>query len=303
MWRISGSLPLGVVLLTVVGTGQPARAQDAAEPGEGPPAQPQATFTITEEQWEQWVFGPGGAEGARERLEAILASRIKWADERYGLTPEQKQKLSLAGRGDIKRQFDRARERMAAIGRARVDRLQGGAILLELRRPQGELQSDSFGRGSMLAKTLEKTLTPEQRARGEGKDRLASYWLRVHWVVFPLDKKLRLSREQHQRFVAAIVEGTRPLERYGELDDEAIFLQASELPEDTLKPIFNDAQWLLLRERFNQAKRQERILIEQGYIPVKESAITPPAVREQGARRPATGARIGPLPRGRTGLD
>jgi hypothetical protein len=303
MWRISGSLPLGVVLLTVVGTVQPARAQEAVEPGEEPPAQPQATFTITEEQWEQWVFGPGGAEGARERLESILASRIRWADERYGLTLEQKQKLSLAGRGDIKRQFDRAREQMAMIGRARADRLTDRAILLGLRLPQAEFRSDPFGPGSMLAKTLSKTLTSEQRVRGEGKDRLASYRLRVHWVVFPLDKQLHLSREQHRRFVAAIVEGTRPLERYGELEDDAILLQASELPKDTLKPIFTEAQWLLLRERFHQAKRQERMLIEQGYIPEKEPAITPPAVPQQAARRGAAGARIGPLRRGRTGLD
>jgi hypothetical protein len=125
----------------------------------------------------------------------------------------------------------------------------------------------------------------------------------VHWVVFPLDKQLRLSREQHRRFVATIVEKTRPLQRYGELEDEAILLQASELPEDTLKPIFTEAQWLMLRERFHQAKRQERILIEQGYIPEKQSAVTPPAVPDPGARRGATGSRIGPLRRGRTGLD
>ena len=288
MWRISGWLLSGVALLTVVEIGQPARAQVAVEPREEQPAQPQPTLTITGELLEQWAFGPRGADGARERLESILASRIKWADQMYGLTSKQKQKLSVAGRGDIKRHFDRAREKMATIGHGRVDRWQARAIIQELHL-QANPNSDPFGQGSMLAKTLSKTLTSEQRARGEGKDRLAAYRLRVQWVIFPLDQQLRLNREQHRRFVAAIVEGTRPLERYGELEDDAILLQASWLPEHTLKPIFNDAQWCLLKERFNQAKQQQRFLHEQGYLH-EGPTITRPAVPEQGVRRTATAA-------------
>jgi len=270
----------------------------SGEPEEEQPAQPRPAITITDEQLEEWVYGPGGADRARQRLESRLSSEIQQVDELSGLTPEQKKKLELAGRGDIKRLLDRAREKMAVIGRARGDPLQARAILVELQPLRVDLNAHVFGDGSMFAKTLTKTLTSEQRARREDMKRLASYRLRVQWVVFPLDKQLRLSQEQHRRFVAVIVAGTRPLKRYGEYDDDAVMLQASKLPEAKLRPIFDEAQWRKLCQRFDQARQMENILIENGYLPEQEPEVPRPAAVKEPAKRKTAKipARVGAPP-------
>ena len=49
----------------------------------------------------------GGTDAARFRLETILAARVDKIARQCGLTEVQKKKLLLAGRGDIKRFFDR----------------------------------------------------------------------------------------------------------------------------------------------------------------------------------------------------
>jgi hypothetical protein len=125
---------------------------------------------------------------------------------------------------------------------------------------------DLFGDGSLFAKTLTTILTPEQRARAADTERLATYRTRVNWVLFPLSRELGLSREQHRRLLDVIAKETRPLQKYGELDEDAILLQASRLPDAQLKPICDDAQWRRLQARFDRSRRMEDLLVEKGYL-------------------------------------
>jgi hypothetical protein len=102
-----------------------------------------------------------------------------------------------------------------------------------------------------------------------------------------------LSKEQHRRFVAVIVEETRPLKRYGELDDAAVMWQASRLPVAKLKPIFDDDQWRLLGERFVRAKMLEKTLVAQGYLDMKEPAETQSSARKKDENRKPANVRVG----------
>ena len=65
-----------------------------------------------------------------------------------------------------------------------------------------------------------------------------------------------LNPEQETRFARLLVEETLPPPGFERLDSLAMLLLAAELPEDKLKPVFNDAQWRHLRQRFEQAKKQ-----------------------------------------------
>ena len=204
-------------------------------------------------------------EAVRDHLESRLIRVIDQVDQMYDLTPEQERKLELAGRGDIKRFFDRLAAMKKLFDRPEEDRVDDRVNRGDIQSLRQEFQRNYFEDDSLFSKTLKRMLTSEQHTRYEERDRVASYRTRVHWVLFPLDRELRLSRKQHQRLLDAIVKGTRPLEKYGELDDDAILLQASRLPEAQLRPIFDDAQWRRLKERFDQAKRMENILVERGY--------------------------------------
>ena len=64
------------------------------------------------ENFDRWIFGEGlGEERRRQALEDRLVGRIEAEARRYDLTIPQRDKLRLAGMGDIKRFFDRVEER------------------------------------------------------------------------------------------------------------------------------------------------------------------------------------------------
>ena len=258
MWRRYRFLLLTATMLGILGMQRPAQAQDEAEPEEAQPAE--RAETVMGDPFAQWIYGPGGPDEARKRIESDLASAIHRADQMYRLTPEQKKKLELAGRSDTKRLFDRAEEAKEMLHRSpgEIHR-----ILKEFQPFPNQIQLDLFGKKSMFAKTLKTTLTSEQRTFHE-QERLAFYRSRVEWMVPQIHHRLRLSDEQRRRFVDAIVEGTRPLEKYGKYDFLALLFQASRLPEAKLKPIFDEAQWRLLRQEFDFVRRQEKFLAQQG---------------------------------------
>ena len=65
------------------------------------------------------AYGHGDPERARRRLESRLKSRIEQIDRACKLTQDQRSKLNVAGRGDIKRAFARAEELMAKYASVR----------------------------------------------------------------------------------------------------------------------------------------------------------------------------------------
>jgi hypothetical protein len=111
------------------------------------------------------LFGPQHADTIRTRLDRLLAMKIDAIEKIYGLTGAQRQKLELAGRGDIKRFFDR-------VESCREDfpgQTQGGDVSRELAneicRLRIAVDRGSFDDGSLFTKTLRKVLTPEQASR------------------------------------------------------------------------------------------------------------------------------------------
>jgi hypothetical protein len=243
-------------------------ADPLLEPLEPPPP----GVAMSDESFESWFFGRvGGADQARHRLESRLAWEIQRVDRLYGLDPAQKHKLELAGRGDIKRFFDDVRKKEAMLDRARGDLPRHHALMTELEPLRTHAPQILFIDGSLFVKTLRNTLSPDQRARYE-QDRFDFYRHRVAWAASYLEQRLRLSREQRDRFVDLIVAESRPLRRYGPGDFSAILFQASRLPEGKLRPIFHDDQWLLLLGQFQGIQQMERILVAEGYLPESQPA-------------------------------
>ena len=237
MWRISSRMLMtGSLLFGVIGIGLSGRAQDEADPGGEPPAKqarPRAVF-MTDEQFDEWFFGPlGGAEKAAARFESQLTAKIGELDRMYGLTPEQKKKLEVAGKRDIRRLFDSIREKKVILDRVGRNVGELRAVVRELQAFQRTFTREfPFGGGSLLAKTLKKNLIAEQYSRYNKE----FYRSRVEQVVSSSDMGHRLGNEQHRRFVNLIVEETPPLKQYGEYDAHAVMFQASKLPEDKLRP-------------------------------------------------------------------
>jgi hypothetical protein len=136
------------------------------------PPRPKQRVIVFSGSFDELVYGSGSnAVDARTRLDACLEQKVEKIDRISGLTDTQRQKLQLAGRGDLKRLFDRA-ERL----RAMCDRGAEIADVNQFQKWTEELKSETnalrhslaagpFDAGSLMAKCMKTVLTADQAAK------------------------------------------------------------------------------------------------------------------------------------------
>src|SRR6478672_7877710 len=114
------------------------------------------------------LIGEGWVSEARRQLEWQLTVQIEDIDRACSLTNPQRKKLELAGRGDIKRFFDRYEQ---VIRKSQVERNEQGLrkISQDITPLEITLQVGLFYEDSLLLKSLRNTLTDEQFAQYEAK--------------------------------------------------------------------------------------------------------------------------------------
>jgi hypothetical protein len=83
---------------------------------------------------------------------------------------------------------------------------------------------------------------------------------------------LQLSPEQHQKLESLLLARTRAPRKFGEYDYYGVMYQMSKLPEQDLKPIFNEEQWQKIGLQFAQAQRLENVLRRGGFLPEEDVA-------------------------------
>ena len=238
-----------VALVAIVGSSQVARAQDDEvvedEHATAQPVNAMAAVMIPQaqnfDQMDQWVFGRlGGSAGARTKLDSSLLLRIDDLDRVCKITEAQKNKLRLAGRGDIKRFFDKVEVLKRKFQQGQND--PNANIWQEIQPLQVELNAGLFGDDSIYAKTIRRTLSPDQEARFESLTRERTnvrFKATVEWFVAHLDKGLGLTEDQRQRFIELLVRETRAPRKFGQGDYWYLMLRIDGLPEAKLKPIFD----------------------------------------------------------------
>jgi hypothetical protein len=268
-------------MLLIACTGRGARAQDDVVADDNEEAPVNMVFNVGgADQVDQMLYGRfGGAGVARNQLDSALALRIDDVTRICGVTEAQKKKLQLAGRGDIKRFFDRVEETKRKFQTTQNNQFNN--IWQEIQPLQTELSSGLFGEDSLFAKTVKRTLSEEQAIKFENVVRqrsLARYQSTVAWCVVQLDKSVGLSDNQRRRLVELLVKETKPPRRFGQNDYWFMMLQASKLPESKLKPILDDVQWRFLQRQLMQGRGMEQWLKMSGVIDDDKPAGARPAV-------------------------
>jgi hypothetical protein len=280
--------PIVVAMLVVAATGNLARAQREGRGREEQVLLEQARLMIHQEMFKQSILGTEeGAKELRDRFESVLSSRIARLDGLYGLSEGQKKKLLLAGRGDIKHFFDRVEETRKRLPLLADDEDEDSGVLQELETLRRDSRHDLFGEGSILAKTLKKTLTAEQSRRYDQVARevlVHRHRATLQWVLGTLDETLGLTPPQHQRLEALLVEETRHPRRFGEEDYYGVMFQLGQVSEAKLRPIFTADQWTKLSRQLGEARRKEDALKSGGYLPEDEVASAPAHTNKPGAK-------------------
>ncbi len=278
--RLAHSLVLAAVLsgLGVV------RAQDADddEPEAAPaPAVVRQHFMVSDQSFESGVFGSlRTAAAARAQFGQSFSLRADEIEHACGLNETQKEKLLLAARGDMKRFFDRVEEKRKEFQLARTDPHKYQEFFQGLAPIRQAIAKGLFGDGSLFSKTIRSTLDPGQAARYEVVLRSRQGFregARLELVLAVLDNALGLDAGQRRKLRKLAREETRPPKSFGYYDYQVLILQLARLPEETLKPIFREAQWRTLTTWFDNAKRMEPFLNQNGYLPDPAAPVYDPA--------------------------
>jgi hypothetical protein len=248
---------------------EPVEAADEAEVVDEVVAQP--VFEWGDANFEQWMYQDlQNAAGARARLDSQLTMRLDELAVSCELTETQRQKLQLAGRGDIKRFFDRVEELRRKFQTVRTDQNRIGEIVQAMQPLQMTLRAGVFTESSLFAKALRTTLTSEQSARSESSERERRrfrYQAEIEKLVSKLDDDLAMIAEERQQFVQLLLAETRPPANFSQYDGFVALVQAARIPEEKLKPLFDATQLKLLKKYFEQAKGIEPFLKANGFHP------------------------------------
>jgi len=221
-----------------------------------------------DDQFERWVFNQyGSADAARKRFESHLTLQIDDLDRACQLTDEQKKKLELIGRGDIKRIFDsyeKAKHRFKLLNND-VQKL--NEVAQDIRVFQ--MASGPFEADSLFSKSLRHTLSDEQFAKFDAvvKERRAfRHRAQIELAVNNLEQTLPLRDSQRQEFIALLTKETKPMRASGYYDFYLIMYQLDRIPEEKVKPLFSAAQWKALERQIGQYKGIIPNLRQNGYL-------------------------------------
>jgi WD40 repeat protein len=143
------------------------------------PASPNANDRAFTEDFDQLVLdstAPDASAVVQARLNQMLSQQIGRLDRHYVLSQLQKQKLKLAGQGDIRRlqdQIERQRQEFVAARRNGIDD-KIRAAFGEVATLHLAVKSGPFGAGSLFAKAQSALLSPEQRQKYQRRRQLAA---------------------------------------------------------------------------------------------------------------------------------
>jgi hypothetical protein len=246
----------------------------------------------TDEQIERWVFQRyGNASGTRQRLESQLATHVLLdIDRTCKLTDAQMTKLHLAGRGDIKRFFDRYETVKRKLQSMNNDGRIFPDILQHISALQMTLQSGLFHEDSLLVKSLPNTLTGDQFVRYEAMarkrratlhresvlDAVAILKVGFERAVATLERNIVLREAQRQELITLMTRETKPSRRPGPYDSQVLLFELGRLPEEKLKRLFDEDQWQIVNQQLIGYRQLEPMLKRAGLIPTNDDGADNP---------------------------
>lgn len=259
----------------IIALGSAVRGQDDWD-AEDPVSAPMAggfqavAFEVPEETFDQWVFGGKTASQVTKRLNSLLTLQVDSVERACGLSDSQKDKLQLAGRGDMKRFFDSVEEKRKKFLEVRRDQNRFNNIWQEIQPLQMKFNAGLFDEKSLFYKVLKRTLDPEQAEQYEQRERERRrfrYEAKVELAVAMIETGVPLRDVQRQKLVKLLLEETEPPPRFGQDGYYVVLYKAAQLPKERLQPIFDDGQWRAITQLLARGRAMEATLRRNGVIP------------------------------------
>jgi len=222
------------------------------------------------QQFEQWVFqGAGNAQGARERFDRRVALKLAALGRKHSLTDEQRKKLKLAARGDIKRLFDEVEVLRQKFHAAKGDGNNIGVLWQQIQPIQQKLQHGVFNEQSLFSKVLNQTLDAEQTATqkaAQAERHRFRYRATVEAAITMMEDMVALNEIQREAMIKLLTEKTTPPELFGQYDYYYVMYRLSQLPAAELDAVLDERQTQLLAPHLQQMRGMRQMLIQNGAL-------------------------------------
>ncbi len=208
-------------------------------------------------------------------MEELLGLRVEHIERTCAISETQRNKIEVAGKGDIKRFFDTVEEQ-----RRRMHLSDGeqelSTILEELNQAAMALVSGVFDERSLLQKTMKQTLSHDQMARYQADRRAArafQHRAEVATTVGIFAKALGLDAEERLRLTNFLLSETRPLRFAADQRARCRFVlaQAVHFPKSKFEPIFTKIDRGLVGRLIDELK--EAVGDELNDLQLEEPAI------------------------------
>jgi hypothetical protein len=225
---------------------------------------------FTDQQFEQWVFQQyGNAATARTKLKEALELYAEDIDQACGLSDDQKQKLRLAGRGDINRFFRTFEEVKLKFQLIRNDQQKVNQIFQDVTPLQAQMTTGLFTRDSLLQKCLVNTINREQflkYVKVDQERRSFHHEAKIGIVITLLNQSVPITSEQRRRLVDLLRRETRPPRKSSQYDYYAMMHQISKIDEAKLTLILDDIQWQVFTKQLARMRGMEQWLKQNGIL-------------------------------------
>jgi hypothetical protein len=224
-------------------------------------------------------------------IDNLLSRRLDELRGSCHLTEAQVKTLTIAGKSDVKRLMDRFDQIAGKFEDSRTSQNDLRVLLIEINDLENKVNGAFLGEDSLFSKTLARTFDREQAASYEkvlAEKRRLQYEQAVSRAFRLMKRNLDLSDQQVQQLVQLLLRGTRPPKKFGRASEIALVLfQVSRLPEQTIKPMFDDAQWQRLSHwvaAYKDGAGGEQVLMRNGFIFDDKPAVGRPVLAKPGKK-------------------
>ncbi len=215
-----------------------------------------------DEPFDSWMFR-GNPGSVRKQLESKIGPAINDLCNKYTLANAHRPKLELAARIDLHRcdvRIEELRRRFEATVKDNNELGQHDSksewviVRNEIQDFRDKGMQNVFGTNSFVAKLAIKIAADSQRRSS------------ILRVIKEIEHYVDLESAQKESLVTLLSTEPRPTRINPELDFVDVKYQFSQLPDSTLKPMFNNDQWPLVRHLLEEIEANRNLLTNQRLI-------------------------------------
>jgi len=204
---------------------------------------------------------------AASKLQSVLNVQIDQTTKSLDLTPQQRAKLALAGDIDI---ADFMHELKAAQpAKTQLTQREWSELHAKMQPLQQKISAGLHRTGSLFQKVLSTNLTSEQLEvyqdlEKERRDR--QYRGAVMATISMIDGQLPMTKGQREQLQNLLLTKANLLDSMPDdyLRVYAVLYALSTISEDDLKPVFNEKEWVAIRQLRIQGQSMRSMLIQRG---------------------------------------